>query len=116
MMKQPLIMSTLAAFLFLSAGVTFSADQEQIYGSQLMTQLERFEHRERLRNAKTNKERKRIRNEHHERMKERARALGKTLSDDPPKVKGYMDSGSGTGFGGSVGSGSGSGGGGGGGR
>ena len=110
MMKQPLIMSFLAVILFLSAGVTFSADQEQIYGSQLMTQQERLEHRERLRNAKSNEERKRIRKEHHERMKERASAQGKTLPDKPPTERGYMDPGSGGDFGGGMGSGGGGGG------
>ena len=111
MMKQLLILFTLAMILFLSAGVTFSADQERIYGSQLMTQQERLEYRERLRSAKSIEERNRIRKEHHERMKERARAQGKTLPDEPPAEMGHMDRGSGAGFGDGMGSGGGGGGG-----
>jgi hypothetical protein len=59
--------------------------QEQIYGSQLMTPQEREEYRARMRTAKTSEERERIRNEHHERMKERAREQGVTLADEPPE-------------------------------
>ena len=106
-MKQLFILCVLATALFLSASPVFSADQERIYGSQLMTQQERQEHRERLRNAKTEKERMQIRKEHHERMKERARAQGKVLPDEPPERGGFMGSGDSTGSGGGMGSGGG---------
>ncbi len=56
----------------------------QIYGSQLMTQQERNEFRARMRAAKTDQEREQIRNEHHERMKVRAKERGVTLPDVPP--------------------------------
>jgi hypothetical protein len=59
-------------------------DQEPIYGSQLMTQQERLEYRNRMRNAKTLEEREQIRKEHHEQMKVRAREKGVTLPDEPP--------------------------------
>jgi len=56
----------------------------QIYGSQLMTQEERNAYRNQMRNAKTAQEREQIRNEHHERMKVRAKEKGVTLPDEPP--------------------------------
>jgi hypothetical protein len=59
-------------------------DQDQIYGSQLMTQEERNVYRNRMRAAKTEPEREQIRNEHHEQMKVRAKEKGVTLPDEPP--------------------------------
>ncbi|MDD5401052.1 MAG: hypothetical protein PHQ93_07680 [Sulfurimonas sp.] len=59
-------------------------EQEQIYGSQIMTQQERIEHLDKMRAAKTLEEREKIRKEHHELMKERAKAKGITLPDEPP--------------------------------
>ena len=38
--------------------------QERIYGSELMTEKERNEYRDRMRNSKTEQERDKIRNEH----------------------------------------------------
>lgn len=102
MMKRTLRVSTLAAALSLSAGLALAADpepakekaqtpkQEQIYGSQLMTQQERIEHRAKMRAAKTAEEREQIRKEHHELMKERAKARGVTLPDEPPARGGGM--------------------------
>lgn len=57
---------------------------QQIYGSQLMTEQERIEHRARMQNAKTAEERERIRLEHHNEMQERAKQRGMTLPDQPP--------------------------------
>ena len=57
--------------------------QEQIYGSQLMTQEERNTFREKMRAAKTQEEREKIRLEHHKEMQERAKAKGVTLPDEP---------------------------------
>jgi uncharacterized membrane protein YgcG len=97
-------------------------EREQIYGSELMTQKERLEHRTQMRNARTLKEREQIRMEHHQRMQKRAMELGITLPDEPPgwgmgmgsggmgSGKGGMGSGSGGSGSGSGGSGSGSGG------
>ena len=84
MMIRPLIMSTLVATLFLSTGLVSAADQQQIYGSQLMTQQEMFEFRQRMRNAKSPQAREQIRNEHHQQMHIRAKAQGVTLPDKPP--------------------------------
>lgn len=95
-MKRKLMVSALAAALSLPVGLTFAADQqEQIYGSQLMTQQERNEYRTNMQAAKTAEEREQIRNEHHERMKERARAQGVTLPDEPPARGGGMGPGGG---------------------
>jgi len=58
--------------------------QDQIYGSQLMTQEERNAYRNQMRNAKTAQEREQIRKEHHEQMKVRAKEKGVTLPDEPP--------------------------------
>ena len=54
-----------------------------IYGSQLMTPHERQAYRERMREARTARERERIRLEHHRQMQERAREHGVRLPDMP---------------------------------
>ena len=96
MMKKALIVSTMTIALSISSGLAFAAEQgEQIYGSQLMTQQERIEYRSKLRAAKTVEERRRIRKEHHERMKERAKERGMTLPDEPPERGSGMGPGSG---------------------
>ena len=96
MMKRTLMVSALAAVLILYSGFAFAADQdEQIYGSQLMTQQERTEYRVKMRAAKTAQEREQIRNEHHEQLKERAKERGVTLPDEPPVRGGGMGPGGG---------------------
>jgi hypothetical protein len=55
-----------------------------------MTQQERMEYRTKMRAAKTTEERERIRNEHHEQMKERAKARGMILPSEPPDRMGGM--------------------------
>lgn len=50
-----------------------------IYGWQLMTPAERSALRERMRDAETAEERERIRNEHHAKMDQRAKARGMEL-------------------------------------
>jgi len=62
---------------------TQSYEQEHIYGSQLMTEQEREQYQHNMRAAKTEEERERIRNEHHERMMQRAKERGVTLPDEP---------------------------------
>lgn len=90
------------------------AEDEPIYGSQMMTQQERLQYRERLRNASTLEERERIRSQHHEQMQTRARERGVSLPDTPPAKGGkqHGSPGAGAGGGGKGGGGSGSGGGG----
>ncbi|MCF7201451.1 hypothetical protein [Pseudomonas oligotrophica] len=86
-------------------------DNEPVYGSQLMTQQERLEYRNRMREANSLEERERIRNEHHERMRERARERGVTLPETPQAGRG-MGQGMGQGMGPGGGAGGGAGGGG----
>jgi len=69
--------------------------QEQVYGSQLMTQEERTAYRAKMRAAKTQEEREKIRAEHHEQMKVRAKEKGVTLPDMPPAMGGGMGPGGG---------------------
>ena len=106
-MKRLLMVSFLATAISLFTGFALASDQEpakektqtqkqeQVYGSQLMTQQERTEHRAKMRAAKTAEEREQIRKEHHERMKERAKERGVTLPDEPPARGGGMGLGGG---------------------
>jgi hypothetical protein len=103
MKRGMLFLSTLVSALLLAAGAGLAATpetvqtQEQVYGSQLMTQPERMEYRNKMRAAKTYQEREQIRNEHHEQMKVRAKAHGVTLPDEPPTRGGGMGPGGGRG-------------------
>jgi hypothetical protein len=95
-MKTRLVfVSAIAAALSVCSGFAWAADptprqeeaqiqqQEQVYGSQLMTPQERLDYRARMRTAKTLEEKNAIRKEHHQAMKERAASLGVTLPDEP---------------------------------
>ena len=62
------------------------ASGNEIYGSQLMTQQERMEYRQRMQSAKTAEEREQIRAEHHKEMQARAKKMGAKLPDTPPAV------------------------------
>lgn len=94
-MKQS-IFSVAGAVLALGLMAPFAASAQQsgnetpIYGSELMTQQERLEYRERLREAESVEERDRIRSEHHEQMLERSRERGVSLPDAPPRGGGGM--------------------------
>jgi hypothetical protein len=79
MNKNILLVSTLLAVFTLSP---VWAD-EQVYGSQLMTEQERQEHRAKMQSMKTAEERERYRMEHHKKMQERAKEQGVTLPDKP---------------------------------
>jgi hypothetical protein len=72
-------------------------NQVYIYGSQLMTQQERTAYQNKMRAAKTTEEQAKIRSEHHEQMKVRAKEQGKTLPDQPPYPGGGMGPGPGAG-------------------
>jgi hypothetical protein len=95
-MNHPFLTSLALGMLTFSAISTFAADQqkaqtqaqEQIYGSQLITQQERVEYQTRMRSAKTAEEREQIRAEHHKQMQQRAKAQGATLPDTPPPMGG----------------------------
>lgn len=58
--------------------------QDRVYGSQLMTQQEREEFRNKMRSANSAEERQQIQQEHHERMKLRAKERGLNMPDNPP--------------------------------
>lgn len=60
-----------------------AATQEQVYGSQLMTNEERAEYHGAMRAAKTVEERELLRKEQHQRMDARAKTRGVTLANDP---------------------------------
>lgn len=120
MIKRTVILSVVAGVVSLFPTVSMAADmdpaqvqtqmqqQEQIYGSQLMSQQEMAEHRAKMRSLQTNEERETYRLEHHQMMQERAREQGVTLPDESPTAGGGMGSGSGMGMGsGGMGSGSG---------
>lgn len=94
MRTTKLIMTALAMAITLAAGTAYAAD-EVIYGSQLMTNQERIEYRNRMRTATTTQEREQIRLEHHEAMQTRAKAQGMSLPDTPPAMGGGMGIGSG---------------------
>lgn len=74
----------IAIALSLMASTSAFAADVPIYGSQLMTNQERIEHRNKLRAAKTAEEREEVRLQHHEQMQLRAKEQGVTLPDTPP--------------------------------
>jgi TolA-binding protein len=65
--------------------------QERIYGSSLMTQQERNEYQNQMRQLKTEQERAEFRARHHEQMQQRAAAQGKTLPDNVPANQEEVD-------------------------
>jgi len=107
MKRKTWVLSALVSALLLSAGYALAADpqpakekaqvpkQEQVYGSQLMTQEEQMAYRAKMRATKTTEERDQLRKEHHEQMQERAKARGVTLPDEPPARGGGMGPGGG---------------------
>jgi len=96
MIKYSLIIAGIAASLLMSAHVSIAAESNQVYGSQLMTKQERVEFHARLRNASSNAERERIRNEHHKKMQKRAEKKGLKIPDKPPTPGGGMGAGKGS--------------------
>jgi len=60
-----------------------SIPEEPVYGSQMMTEQERNEHRAQLRAAKSEEERDQIRRAHHDHMRHRAQERGVTLPEEP---------------------------------
>ena len=111
MLQRKLLMLVLMCLLVVPASFALAADQEpaqqqiqsqmqeQVYGSQLMTPQERTEHSAKMHAAKTEEERKQIRNEHHMRMKERTKEHNVVLPDEPPNRGMGRSMGSGGGMG-----------------
>ena len=98
-MKKMILLSGLAAATILSSLAVFAADQaqdkakdvkqdrtpsQQTTGNRLMTPEERQSQRAKMRSATTREEREKIRAEHHEKMKERAKEQDKTIPENPP--------------------------------
>lgn len=113
MKKSPLLLSALVSALLLTSGLAMAMEQVQadaqdhVYGSEIMTQQERNEFRTKMQSAKTAQEREKIRSEHHEDMKERAKERGVKLPDEPPVRGGGMGAGQGVGAGQGMGGGGG---------
>lgn len=107
--KRKIMCVAAAGFLTLFSALPMAAaqqgsqaqvqEQEQIYGSQLMTREERAAHYAKMRSLKTDQERQAYRLEHHRKMQERARELGITLPDEPMTPGGGMGMGGGGGMG-----------------
>lgn len=109
MQRKKIVMAMLAGALAVSTNPLWAAaqdrtkdkiqaqtkDQERIYGSELMTEKERNEYRQRMRSAKTEQEREKIRTEHHNRMLARAKERGVKIPDEPPVKGGGMGPGAG---------------------
>lgn len=91
MSQRNLLLSLVAAGLLLTSGGAFAADPatEPIFGSQLMTEQERNEHRNAMRAARTEEERTAVRAKHHEQMLQRAQERGVTLPATPPEQRPY---------------------------
>jgi lauroyl/myristoyl acyltransferase len=101
---------TFITVLFLLLPLQSSYAAEEAYGWNIMTQQERMQHRETMRNLKTQEEQERYRMEHQKKMQERAKERGLTLPDSPQERDRMRDqmrdqTGSGSGMGGGSGSG-----------
>ena len=92
-MKNLTVLKTITAALLLGSGIAVADEvttapvqtqSRQMLGKKMMSQEEREEQRDQMRNAATNEERERIRTEQHEKMKARAEEKGESLPDDPP--------------------------------
>lgn len=73
--------------------------EEVVYGRQMMTREEIAEYRARMRAAKTQEERDKIRREHHDKMVVRAKERGVTMPPDPIDRRGPGGGGMGPGKG-----------------
>lgn len=109
MTKSTLKIALSAIALGVMASTASFAADTRIYGSQLMTNQERIEHRTKMQAAKTAEEREQVRQQHHEQMQLRAKEQGVTLPDTPPAQGGGQGRGMGPGGGMSPGAGMGAG-------
>ena len=114
-MKREIYMAMIVAMTMgLAAGSSVAHaddDNERVYGRELMSENERSEQRDKMRNMSED-ERAGYRAEQHERMEERAREQGKDISEMGERGKGQgMGRGDGSGQGRGMGQGRGSGGG-----
>lgn len=108
MTRRQFMWPMLTALVCVATGSLWA--DEQVYGSEMMTERERKEHREKMRAAKNEQERERIRKEHHKKMKERAKERGLSMPEEPPARGGKGKCGAGKcGGGGGMGTGGGGG-------
>lgn len=122
MLKQTMLLTAISGMMVLVSASVSAVEpvevqaarqtQEQVYGSQLMTDQERTEYRAKIRSLKTQDERDAFRLEHHKLMQERATAKGVMLPNTPAAGAGMnsgMKRGAGEGMGSGAGMGSGQG-------
>jgi len=93
-------LASIAAVAWLGMAMPVHAEDDFVYGRELMTQQEMTEHRAHMRSLNTEQEREAYRLEHHKLMQERAREQGKTLPDEPRSGGQGMGGGMGPGGGG----------------
>lgn len=79
----------ISALCFLFVSLPMQAD-ETVYGWELMSEQERNEHQEKMRNLHTEQEREAYRIEHHRMMQERATEQGVNLPDTPVRSQDGM--------------------------
>lgn len=109
-MKKLVLATAVAAAMMAMTATMFAAEEparrsEPIYGYRLMTEQERNDYRERMRNARSAEERQAIRDEHRKLMEARAKERGVTL----PEPRGPRGGGPGAGPGAGKGPGTGGG-------
>jgi hypothetical protein len=103
--KTRSVMTAMIAVAMMAAASLFAADQpapksEPIYGYRMMSDAERNDYRERMRNARSADERQTIRAEHRKLMEGRAKERGVTLPEPRgPRGPGAGGPGSGPGAG-----------------
>jgi len=85
--KYMVISGIMAGLLTLGGQAFASDDGREYYGRELMTEQERAEHQDRMRNMKTEEERKEYRHEVHERMEKRAKDQGKKMPEEPGEYR-----------------------------
>jgi hypothetical protein len=83
LLALPLALAGLAAA---GAATRTLAQDEPIFGRELMTEQERLAYRDRMRAARSEQERERIRAEHHALMRQRAQERGLDLPEELPPI------------------------------
>jgi len=105
-MKTIALPTLILSVLFFIFPIQSSYAEDKVYGWNMMSEQERIQHRETVRNLKTNEEKERYRIEHHKKMQKRAEQRGLSMPDMPMNrddgmrpMQGGMGSGGGSGMG-----------------
>ena len=111
-MKTTTMLKVFSSMIVLLLPMQVSYSAEEAYGWSIMSEQERIQYRETMRNLKTQEEQERYRTEHHNKMQERAKAKGVTLPDSPrdgmmDQMRDRSGTGAGSGMGGGMGGGKG---------